>query len=96
MKNKDKFTKWLEEQTDLAQSSILKYTGAINTISKELIESNIISLNLYHINSANEVELIRERYFSISEFIEKDKRGNRMYSRALSYYIEFTRIQEKY
>lgn len=52
MDSKADFTKWLQEYTELSQSSISKYVGAINTISNELKEADIINSNLYMIKSS--------------------------------------------
>ncbi|MFA9556730.1 hypothetical protein ACERII_05470 [Evansella sp. AB-rgal1] len=95
MKRKDDFIKWMKNYSELSQSSINKYSGAINTISRELKDSSITDRNLYYVDSAVEIEKLKELYFSINEYIEKDKRGNRMYSRALKYYIEFLKLEGK-
>lgn len=83
------YCKWLEENTSIASSSIAKYAGAINTISKELLDKKLIDYHLYKTNDSVLVEKARMTYFSIQEFKDKDERGNRMYSRALIYYIQF-------
>lgn len=89
MVNRDFFIKWLEENTALANSSILKYAGAINTISKELAKKGIIDRHLYEISDSVGAERVKVQYFSVQQFKDKDARGNRMYSRALKYYILF-------
>ncbi|QUH21256.1 HNH endonuclease [Alkaliphilus sp. B6464] len=92
MKNQQHFICWLKNNTTLSQSSIDKYTAAINTISKELEQSNIINFNLYEIDNSNEIEILKNKYFSIEKYKEKNIKGNKMYSRALAYYIEFKKF----
>jgi 5-methylcytosine-specific restriction enzyme A len=89
MVRRDFFCKWLKEHTPIAQSSIEKYSGAINTISEELMHKGLIDKHLYEISDSVQAEKAKSSYFSVKEYIEKDERGNRMYSRALIYYIEF-------
>ena len=91
MKNKQDFIGWLKNNTMLSESSIDKYSAAINTISKELEQSDIINYNLYEIDNSNEVEMLKNKYFSIEKYKDKNIKGNRMYSRALAYYIDFTK-----
>ncbi|MBU9723816.1 MULTISPECIES: hypothetical protein [Bacillaceae] len=93
MSEKDDFIKWLENNTDLSDSSIGKYSGAINTISRELKNNSIIEGTLYNGYNLVEVVELKDIYFSVNQFIEKDKRGNRMYSRAFTYYIEFLKYE---
>ena len=94
MINRDLFCKWLEENTSIVSSSIAKYAGAINTISKELLAKRLIDNHLYQINDSVLAETAKMIYFSVKEFKEKDERGNRMYSRALIYYIKFLQNQK--
>ena len=62
-----------------------KYFDAINIISSEMVNWGFDKVDLY---SLNEVELI-DRIMSHSSFIEKNKRGNQMYSAALNHYKKF-------
>lgn len=89
MKNKEKFEKWLVQKSTLKDSSITKYSGAINTISKELVKEKIIEKNLYYILSPIELKRHMEAYFNLDKYQLKDKKGNRMYSRAFKYYIDY-------
>lgn len=80
---------WLTENTSLAESTILKYANAIETISKELIEYNVIDGSLYNIIDPIVLETLKLKYLSIPKFIVKDTRGNRMYSNALNHYKNY-------
>lgn len=86
---KENFMFWLESCTSLSNSTIKKYAGAINTISKEMKKNNFPIDSLYNINDPNLIEALKIRYFSLPEFQEKDIRGNRMYSNALKYFKKF-------
>ena len=90
MKSKNDFINWLNNNTNLAQSTIEKYANAIITISKGLVKYNSLEGDLYNISDPTLVETLTVKYLSIPEFNEKDTRGNRMYSNALKYYKRFT------
>lgn len=89
--NKDNFSFWLESHTNLSTSTIKKYAGAINTISKGLKENGVLVGSLYDINDPIVVETLTLKYFSMVEYEEKDIRGNRMYSNAMKYYKKYVK-----
>lgn len=83
------FRKWLEENTELSESSIGKYVGAIRTITKDMLSEGVINKNLYNVTSAAELCIIMKAIYSNSFFDKKDTRGNKMYSNALNQYYEY-------
>lgn len=88
MQKLDDFSEWMRNNTNLAESSVSKYTRAVNTISNEMLEYGVIRKSLLNMNS---VEL-GAAIMDISDngyFIEKNTRGNKMYSNALKQYKEF-------
>lgn len=87
MNKKEEFVFWLSQNSGLSISSIKKYSGAINTISKELKKYSILEENLYDIEDPNVIASMKENYLTIPEYNRKDERGNRMYSNALQYYL---------
>ncbi|TKD72216.1 hypothetical protein [Pseudalkalibacillus hwajinpoensis] len=89
MNKKEAFSKWLSEHTNLAQSTVDKYSGAINTISSELVEQGKLYGSLYQINNSVTIDKKSKMYLSIPQFQDKDLRGNRMYSNALKYYKKY-------
>ncbi|MBU9674963.1 hypothetical protein KQ939_02810 [Planococcus sp. CP5-4] len=91
MIRKNEFVNWLELNTSLSPNSISKYAGAINTISKELNDEGKLQGSLYSIVDSFEVEKTYRTYFAIPCFIDKNHRGNNMYSNALKHYIAFTK-----
>lgn len=89
MQKKENFKKWLENNTSLSSSTIVKYANAINTISAELVKNGLLVGTLYNITDSVIIEKNIITYLSIPEYREKDTRGNRMYSNALKYYKLF-------
>jgi predicted restriction endonuclease len=85
---KRQFHTWLTEtKTKLTRPD--KYSNTITTISNHFKKSLSKDIDLYEIKNSNEVLRLRDEYFSHDEFFEKNKTGNRMYSRSLNLYIEF-------
>ncbi|WP_434751577.1 hypothetical protein [Paenibacillus amylolyticus] len=91
MEEKNKFHSWLTDNTKLSESTKVKYTAAINTISEGLKQYNLIESNLYYIKSSTGLIAAQKQYFKINEFSNKDEKGNRMYSNAFKYFIEYRR-----
>lgn len=85
---KTQFYNWLTE-TKIKVTRPDKYSNTITTISNHFKKSLNKEINLYEIKNSNEVLRLKEEYFSYDEFFEKNKTGNRMYSRSLDLYIEF-------
>lgn len=76
------FFKWLKMNSHLSESSIKKYTGAVKTISNEMIgygviEKSLLDMNLFELDTA----LIN--ILKCEAFIIKNTTGNSMYSNAL-------------
>lgn len=74
---------------NISDSSVNKYLRAIRAVTKDMFEEGIIDKDLYHISSALEFAKYRDKIFSNNFFIEKDTRGNRMYSVAMNHYLNF-------
>lgn len=83
------FLDWLKASKSTTISRPEKYTQTIITISNHLKKVLGLDINLYDIKDFNEALDIKELYFSYEQFYEKNKTGNRMYSRSLDLYIEF-------
>ena len=82
------FTEWMGRNTELSESSISKYYRAIGTISREMLERGIISKQLQNMN-AFELDIAISVILNHPDFIEKNTRGNHMYSNALKQYRYF-------
>lgn len=79
------FTRWLLSTTQLSENSIKKYSGAVNTISNEMMGLGVIKKSLTKMIPI-EIDLIIAFILHNEKFIEKNTRGNNMYSNALKQY----------
>ncbi len=79
---------WLKENTSLSDSSVYKYSHAVNTISNLMLNKEIIPTSLFHMSL-----LQYDQYLPIilhdSDFTKKNSIGNNMYSSALKQYRMF-------
>lgn len=82
------FSIWMRKNTSLSDSSIEKYSSAINTISREMLERKVIDTKLSSLLPLSldiaVTSILRNPYF-----IAKNQRGNNMYSNALKQYRYF-------
>ena len=89
MGSREKFIKWMKEFSGRSISTIGKYAGAIETISRELESYSNTKVDIYSINYSNDVEILKDLYLSIDELREKNIRGNRMYTCSLDWYEKY-------
>lgn len=85
---KNDFLYWLKKNKEQSITKPEKYVNTIVTISNDLSRKSL-NVNLYDILDPYEACSLQEKYFSYKEYFEKNKTGNRMYSRALDLYLEF-------
>lgn len=83
--NREEFKKWLENNLNSKEITKKKYFDAVNIISNEITDWGFEKFDIY---ALNETQLI-DKVMASKGFIEKDKRGNRMYSVALNHYKKF-------
>ncbi|MBQ9838627.1 MAG: hypothetical protein IJO56_03910 [Oscillospiraceae bacterium] len=81
----DPFYQWLIHNTALSPSSILKYARAVRTISKEMNDRSVIFKPLGNMSSF-EIDIAIASIMENTYFIDKNSRGNHMYSNALKQY----------
>lgn len=79
------FPEWLKITSNLSESSIYKYSRAVNTISNEMLTEHVISKPIYEMETY-EIDLAIAVIFRTQSFVVKDTIGNRMYSIALKWY----------
>ena len=94
--SKDDFEKWLLVKNDskmktLSTSSAYKYSRAINSISKDMLENGVINKSLYNVVSSTECNKLVNEIKNSTFFIEKNYTGHNMYSVALDHYLNFLR-----
>jgi predicted restriction endonuclease len=79
------FKEWIHINTELSLSSVNHYTGAVNTISKEMLDTGIIHKRLMDMNLL-ELDVSIFNIFKDDGFVKKDQTGRRMYSSALKWF----------
>ncbi len=82
------FQNWMRSNTDLSENSIYKYTRAFNTISREMLAINFLKKELTNMDLV-ELDFAIATILSHPQFIDKNTRGNNMYSSALKRYRLF-------
>lgn len=86
------FAKWMKENSTLSDSSIYKYSRAINTISKDMMSKGIISESLLEMSP-----LLLDRALAIilldEDFVLKNTTGNNMYSSSLKQFRLFRAVE---
>ncbi len=88
------FNQWMQTQTNLSESSMYKYSRAIRKISNDLVKLDLVYSSLEEITDNADLTRLKEKYFSIKEFKDLDKRGNQMYSAGFSRLIEFQKYKK--
>ena len=84
------FVSWLEQTTNLSQSSISKYLSAIKgSLSTRCLEFGIIKKNLLLVSDAELFDDVRKCLEGDERYIALNKKGNDMYKRAMDYYYEY-------
>ena len=84
----DDLSLWIKENTALSDSSIYKYSRAVNTISNEMQQKGIIPVGLFDM-SVLQCDFYLPIILRDLDFISKNSTGNNMYSNALKQYRMF-------
>lgn len=85
----EKYKQWLKDiarksdGSKYSESTVYKYTSSINTIKLEF------GIDFFNYKNLDELFKMKNKLFSLKSFIEKDHRGNRMYSRAVEMFTSF-------
>ena len=82
------FDNWLKETSKLSDSSVYKYSHAVNTISREMMERKVIAKPLKDMELF-EIDLAISLIFCDEYFISKNEIGNKMYSNALKWFRSY-------
>lgn len=91
---KEYYVQYLKNVRLASDSTVNHYLGALKTISGYLVEKDMLTESIYELNEVSELLLIRDFLFSQDDFVEKDERGNRMYSAGLNNYVRFAEGSE--
>ena len=89
------FAAWMKENSSLSDSSVYKYSRAVNTVSSDMLERGVISESLLEMPS-----LILDRAVSDilrdDAFVFKNTTGNNMYSNSLKQFRLFRAVEGVY
>ena len=88
----EEFSAWMRENSTLSDSSVYKYTRAVNTISNEMKEKGVITESLL-VMSALQLDIFVPLILHDPDFVAKNKRGDHMYSNALKQYRLFRNVE---
>ena len=83
--DKEDFMKWLRTNRPIKENSVNKYANAIPTISSEMKDYGINQMDLFEIADT----MLIDKILLHPKFLEKDKKGKRMYSTALKHFKTF-------
>ncbi len=89
----DPFAVWLSKSTKLAESSVDKYSRAVRTISQEMLDQKIISKPIVEMDSF-ELDIAMALIAGNAYFVDKNKRGNHMYSNALKQFRYYRNTED--
>ena len=82
------FSQWMKMTTGLSDSSIYKYSRAVISVSKDMCSIGIISKPLTEMNII-ELDFAIPIILNNAAFIEKNTRGNNMYSNSLKQFRSY-------
>ena len=88
----EEFSAWMRENSTLSDSSVYKYTRAVNTISNEMKEKGVITESLLAM-SVLQLDVFVPLILYDPDFVAKNKTGNNMYSNALKQYRLFRNVE---
>ena len=88
----EEFSTWMRENSTLSDSSVYKYTRAVNTISNEMKEKGVITESILAM-SALQLDVFVPLILHDPDFVVKNKTGNNMYSNALKQYRLFRNVE---
>ncbi|MBT5412770.1 MAG: hypothetical protein HOK73_05710, partial [Cellvibrionales bacterium] len=80
---------------DIAPTTIEKYTRVVRKISNDLVRLNLAYSSLEEISDKADLEDLKEKYFSIKEYRDLDKRGNRMYSAGFNQLMKYQLFRQE-
>ena len=86
---KEYYVRYLINVRGSSESTVNHYLGALKTISKYLVEHSKLEESIYEVNDVIQLEVLRKYLYAQPDFVEKDERGNRMYSAGLNNYLRF-------
>ena len=86
------FEKWMKKNTSLSESSVNKYVNSVSNMRLDLIRMRNIDLFSSKNNRKENLEKLLDVW--LSENLEKDKKGNNMYSAGFRKFIIFKSLND--
>ena len=88
------FEKWMKTKTNLSESSVNKYVNSVSNMRLDLIRMRNVDI----FNSLNQDQENLEKLLDIwlTENLEKDRKGNNMYSAGFRKFLIFKSFNETY
>lgn len=86
------FAAWMKENSSLSDSSVYKYSRAVNTISNEMIERGVIGESLLEMSNLTLDRAVSDILLD-KAFILKNTTGKRMYSNSLKQFRLFRAVE---
>ncbi|MBE1553204.1 McrB family protein [Sporosarcina limicola] len=83
--NGEKFRQWMDRNLNSKEITRKKYFDAIKIVSNEMAGWGLDEVDIYSLNDPTYIDKVMLN----SDFIEKNKRGNQMYSAALNHYKKY-------
>lgn len=82
------FASWMKQTTGLSDASIYKYSRAVINVSNDMQDIDVINKSLVDMNTI-ELDLAIRLIINNPTFIEKNTRGNNMYSNSLKQFRSY-------
>jgi len=89
------FKKWMQNQTDLKGKTISNYMSAVRVISNDLVKLDLTLDSLEDITLNADLESLKNKYFAIPEYRDKDKKGRQMYSSGFNQLIKYQLFRQE-
>jgi len=87
----NEFARWMRESKGLSEKTIKNYRQAVRKISNDLVRLKLAYSSLEELLCVEDLDALKDEYFSIPEYAELDKRGKSMYSAGFNRLIEYHR-----
>ena len=81
----------MRESKGLSEKTIKNYRQAVRKISNDLVRLKLAYSSLEELLCVEDLDALKDEYFSIPEYAELDKRGKSMYSAGFNRLIEYHR-----
>lgn len=88
---KQKFNEWMLS-SGMSQNTIAFYISSFGNVVKSVANYNLCETSLWNVTNSEEVSLIYNQLFSISDFYEYNKQQHNRFSAAFRKYIEYRSV----